>query len=205
MRTKKTWGRKIRIWFGFFVILVLFFYWSHGWLLTQLGLALVKEDPYTLNTLRLAVVLGGDQGSRVEKAAELYHHHRMKILMSAGSLLWGRPYTSYMRDYGIRLGISPKDILVETQSLSTYENALYSLPIIKALHVKEVAVITSKYHTARSYRIFQKALAGTGIRIVMIGAPDALNYHAWWHTHEMSEPIMVEWGKTVLYWLKWGF
>ena len=55
-----------------------------------------------------------------------------------------------MYDYLVNKGIEKERLIKEDQSHSTYENALYSLPIVKKLGAELVIVCTSDYHLARS-------------------------------------------------------
>jgi uncharacterized SAM-binding protein YcdF (DUF218 family) len=47
-------------------------------------------------------------------------------------------------------GVPEEDIVVEEQSRSTLENAVMAKPILDAHGVKDVAVVTNKFHVDRS-------------------------------------------------------
>ena len=61
-----------------------------------------------------------------------------------------------MRQWLMDRGISWKRIIVEEKSLSTTENAMYSLPIIQKRYpsIEKLAIITSDYHVPRSCLMF---------------------------------------------------
>ena len=55
-----------------------------------------------------------------------------------------------MYKYLVDKGLEKERLIKEDQSHSTYENALYSLPIAKELGAELIIVCTSDYHLARS-------------------------------------------------------
>lgn len=61
-----------------------------------------------------------------------------------------------MRQWLLDRGISWKRIIVEGASLSTTENAMYSLPILQSRYpgIEKLAIITSDYHVPRSCLMF---------------------------------------------------
>ena len=50
----------------------------------------------------------------------------------------------------ISKGVPEENIVVEEQSRSTLENAVMAKPILEAYGVKDVAVVTNKFHVDRS-------------------------------------------------------
>lgn len=61
-----------------------------------------------------------------------------------------------MRQWLAEQGIAWERIIVEEQSLSTTENAMYSLPILQKLYpsIEKLAIVTSDYHVRRSCLMF---------------------------------------------------
>lgn len=61
-----------------------------------------------------------------------------------------------MRNWLLERGIAWKRIIVEDDSLSTTENAMYSLPILQKKYpqIEKLAIITSDYHIPRSCLMF---------------------------------------------------
>ncbi len=62
--------------------------------------------------------------------------------------------------YGV---VDPHDVILEKHSLTTYGNAEQSLPLAKALHCRDVILVTSRVHMYRSLHtfraVFPKAIA----------------------------------------------
>ena len=56
-----------------------------------------------------------------------------------------------MSRYLIEKGVSEEMIIKENKSLTTEENALYSVPICKQLNAKKITVITTLEHMSRDF------------------------------------------------------
>jgi uncharacterized SAM-binding protein YcdF (DUF218 family) len=97
---------------------------------------------------------------RTKHAAWLYRNgFEMPVLASGGGL--GPPsrrvVVSYiMRDLLLANGVPPEMVWVETESLSTYLNAVHSARILKRKGVHKVILVTDGIHLPRAVRCFQK-------------------------------------------------
>ncbi len=67
---------------------------------------------------------------------------------------------------------STKDIVLEKQSKSTYENAEYTLRLVQKLKCKDILLITSHLHIYRAERVFRKIFP-PGYRINTVAVPPA--------------------------------
>ncbi|MBK9037690.1 MAG: YdcF family protein [Bdellovibrionales bacterium] len=91
-----------------------------------------------------AVVLTGGAG-RVREGFEklvisgVYPHATLRGDFSSVALLWR---------------LDQRNIILEKRSGTTYGNAQQSLPLIEALHCRDMILITSRIHMYRSMRIF---------------------------------------------------
>jgi|SRR5450755_300281 uncharacterized SAM-binding protein YcdF (DUF218 family) len=72
----------------------------------------------------------------------------------------------YIREQATRMGIPVEDILAETNSLHTKENAEYTLQILKKHNMHRVILITSPFHQLRTYLTFQKIFQPHNIKII---------------------------------------
>ena len=83
-----------------------------------------------------------------------------KLLISGGSATVFPPYIKdaiYVRKFWLELGIPDKDILIETESRNTIENAKYSKALIEKKAIgNNILLITSALHMPRSQFIFKK-------------------------------------------------
>lgn len=99
-----------------------------------------------------AVVLTGGAG-RVREGFDLLAHKKIKKLVISGvyphaTLREIFPQWPY---YGV---LDQRNIILEKRSGTTYGNAQQSLPLIEALHCRDLILITSRIHMYRSMRIF---------------------------------------------------
>lgn len=159
-------------------ILFLFLF-STKWMSQALLKTLEGEFPpkaeIELPNTDIAIVLGGmvrtlsitdsrpelsDSADRLIDAVRLYRKGIVKkILFSGGS---GELFHQEMKESTVAkrimldLGVSEQDILIESESRNTYENALYSKKILESEKAKSVLLITSAFHMKRSYAIFKK-------------------------------------------------
>lgn len=88
-------------------------------------------------------------------------------------------------------GMDQNDILIEDHSLNTYENALYSKPILEATGEQRFLLITSAAHIRRAVACFEKqglnvqpfpVMQGVGNRrweLDYLFVPQVANFHKW--------------------------
>lgn len=80
--------------------------------------------------------------------------HFQKIVILGGSQQ-GVAVSLLMRNFLLSNGISPDQIVTETTSQSTHENALYGKPLLDSIPGTKV-LMTSDYHVYRAVRVFRK-------------------------------------------------
>jgi uncharacterized SAM-binding protein YcdF (DUF218 family) len=179
------------------ILLIVIF---HPVILKKLGKSLIYETiPQKADII---IILAGGDGSRIRKGVELYKKGLApKIMMAGGNLYYHKYYAEYMAEYAIYLGVPTENILLEKFAQSTYENAKFAYPIIKEAGYKKTLLVTSKFHTKRSYKIFRK-LFDQNLSLYIVGADDGIDYDNWWRKYEMADTILIEWAKTVIYWFK---
>ena len=76
-----------------------------------------------------------------------------KIIVSGGCPVAGQKYSEAfaMTNYLIEQGVNPELIIKEEKSLTTVENAKYSIPIAKELGATRIIVVTTLEHMARPF------------------------------------------------------
>ena len=134
-----------------------------------LTLPLVYKEP--LGKREVIIVLGGGikkNGSLAEQTTErvneglylLRENYASKLIMAGGQAKNGKwPESEKMRDYALSLGENTQNILNESGSKNTYENAVNSLALMAKQDLKDAVVVTSPYHTKRACLIFKKLKA----------------------------------------------
>ena len=110
--------------------------------------------------------MGGSSYWRAVYAVRTWKKGRYgRVLVCGGP--GGSPVAVQIRDYMISQGVPADEILIETQSRSTRENALYARPFLDAFPGKKV-LLTSDYHMYRA----QHAFARSGIQTEPAPIPD---------------------------------
>jgi uncharacterized SAM-binding protein YcdF (DUF218 family) len=99
-----------------------------------------------------------ENGDRLLYAAWLYQQGVAEHLLLAGGQAPGATTSEAeeMRDALLIMGVPESAIWFEDESLNTYENALFSKPILEAHGAEKIALITSAAHMPRSMGIFEK-------------------------------------------------
>ena len=168
--------------------------------LSKIGGRLVLEHdlPSTIDGI---VVLSGGNGNRVELAADIYKGGISSkfIINGEEKFLW-KSMPSFLADYALRLGVKRQDVVELTHARSTYENAITTLAYVQEHSIKTICIVTSKFHTRRSYRVFKRVFEGTEVMIYSAGAEDGIDYNNWWKDYEMASDVLQEWSKTIVYW-----
>jgi len=108
---------------------------------------------------RLSIRRGGD---RIWQAINLYHLGKVDKLLISGSNGFvgddGLDEAIQFKEVLIENGIPSEDILVETQSKNTYQNAIESKNIVDAeTDINSYLLITSALHMRRSKAVFEAA------------------------------------------------
>lgn len=96
------------------------------------------------------VVLGGGDGSRGREAYRMHlkHPHAALIVTGDGGEIF---------DSLVRKGVHPSDILHETQATDTWENAMFTRPILGMKGATKVVIVTDWFHVPRALAVFRKA------------------------------------------------
>lgn len=103
----------------------------------------------------------GPQSDRLWQAAELYKAKKInKIIISGGDSFHKidslfATENDKSRDFLLKVGVKPDDILQEKRAVNTHENAKFSRQLLPNYN-KTVLVITSAYHLKRALACFKK-------------------------------------------------
>lgn len=171
--TNKTGRRKKRNLVAFF-LLILF---TNPWLANK-AIDLWETPPNEINQDQydVVVVLAGmtnpdltfeeqvqfnGSAERFIEPLRLYHQHKVKkILFTGGSGSLTHPElkeTPALRELALQLNVAEKDLLVETASRNTFENAKFTAEILhEQFNDPSVLLITSASHMKRAAACFKK-------------------------------------------------
>jgi len=103
--------------------------------------------------------LASDTLQRCYHAAKLYHRAGgCRLVLSGGKVDWSNPgptLAAAMRDCLLELGVRPDDMILEEKSSTTYENVLYSKPLLETSGGGRIYLVTEAIHMFRSERCFR--------------------------------------------------
>lgn len=101
-----------------------------------------------------------DRGDRLLYAAKLYKDGVAPlIILTGGRIQWYGGESSEARSMATILELMgiPRDVMIlESRSLNTYENAVYTKEILNKKNIKQILLVTSATHMPRSLAIFKK-------------------------------------------------
>jgi uncharacterized SAM-binding protein YcdF (DUF218 family) len=92
---------------------------------------------------------------------------RCAVLLTGGKVDWDTPgptFAAAMRDFMLQLGVRADDIVMEEKASTTYENALFSAPLLNRTGKGRIWLVTNASHMNRAERCFRKA----GIDVVPV-------------------------------------
>lgn len=162
----------------------------------------------------------GESGDRVIHAWRLYQAGKAPVVIVSGGQIYAGsdvlPESVYMRDMLVELGVPEAHIIVESDSRTTYENAVNTFQILAALSDSDegatsgpeatpsVLLVTSALHMGRALAAFRKAgvyvtAATTDIRQANNGAPGWLRWFPDARALSRSTEVIREWLATMVY------
>jgi uncharacterized SAM-binding protein YcdF (DUF218 family) len=118
------------------------------------------------DSVRIEATLGCDTYVRCIYAAEVYHRGGSRPLLisggkpDGGSL--GPSGAELMRDFLVKLGVDSSDSKIESNSRSTYENAVECRKLLDQLGIRKILLVTEATHMRRAALCFRKQ----GIEVV---------------------------------------
>lgn len=158
--------------------LILLLVSSNNWVATEVMRSLEwrYQNSLDLPLAEAIVVLGGaikpqlpprpwidlaEEGDRVLHGARLYLADKAPLLVfSGGRITWGqgqiRSEAEDMAELAEALGVPSSAMLIEPNSLNTFENAAYTQVLLSDLGIERILLVTSAMHMPRSLAIFRK-------------------------------------------------
>ena len=117
------------------------------------------------------------------------------IIINRGIKVYGDTLLSKMA--ATDLGIPEEDVLIlEGNSRSTQDEALTIREYIRNnSEIESIILVTSKYHSGRSKKIFTKALSHLDREISIYSSPskyDSFNANQWWRDRDDIKSVLLE-------------
>jgi uncharacterized SAM-binding protein YcdF (DUF218 family) len=200
--------RLIRYGIYLFVLILLFIFRAP--ILRGMGNWLINEDP--LEKADVIVELGGNSMERSAMAAQLYKFGYAPRVLTTGSnesgplLAIGLHLTEAENSKQglMRYGVPDSLIDVLNEGTSTIEEAEALKKYALSHHFKRMIVVTSKFHTARVHKYFNRVFKNSEVALIVRGA-DPLKYKTdhWWYSEEGLMMVNNEYVKSFYYWWKY--
>ncbi len=188
-------------------------------LFPRLGEWLVAEDEISEGDV--IVVLMGSIPDRILEAVDIYdkgysnqiimvnsHMVGYDALLSRGVEIPGDAQVAVMAANSLEV---PDDILeiIQGEAKSTQDEAVIIREYLKEnKDINSIILVTSKYHSSRSKKIFTKALDKLDRDIDIISRPskyDSFNSKNWWKEREDIARVVTEYLKYINYYLREQF
>jgi uncharacterized SAM-binding protein YcdF (DUF218 family) len=153
---------------------------------------IVNEDIYPAEAI---VVIGGDhKPQRMEQAVDLFNQGYAPVLIiSAGTpVLEGTetlPEAEVMRRQALALGFSDDFLIIEDESRTTVENAMFTKTLLENEGVESIILVTSAYHSRRARRIFYDVF-GEKFRVSTQPA-QTVNHPLFWVFSAGERPVVL--------------
>ncbi|HOF32745.1 MAG TPA: YdcF family protein [Spirochaetota bacterium] len=92
---------------------------------------------------------------RINHAMNIYRAKHCRYILLTGGKKFAEDFGEAVvaRDYLIKNGIPAGDILLENTSNNTYENFLFSLPVISSRNISSIIIVSDPYHMKRASMI----------------------------------------------------
>lgn len=203
------------------VILFAFFIFVSVFLMPNLGRWLVAEDDLQASDM-IVVLMGGRFPDRILQAVDIYNERYSDKLVLVNSYRVGYDIfvergveippgnAQLSKMAAIDLGVPEENILIlEGNAKSTQDEALIIREYIRNNRaIESIILVTSKYHSGRSKKIFRKALSGLDREINIYSSPskyDPFNVNQWWKDREDIKCVVLEYLKLANFYFREQF
>jgi uncharacterized SAM-binding protein YcdF (DUF218 family) len=148
------------------------------------------------------VVLGGDNGLRVQKGAELYKAgYSRSILLTGIDERFYRPgHPNWRERMMVSLGVPKKAIKVDTHSRTTWEEAVNTSETMKKSGWNSAIVVSDPPHMLRLHQTWKKAFTGSRNTFILVATePPWWNQLLWWQNRKSFQFVLSEMKKNLFY------
>jgi uncharacterized SAM-binding protein YcdF (DUF218 family) len=148
------------------------------------------------------VVLGGDNGLRVRKGAELYRQGYAKnILLTGIDEKFYRPgHPNWRERMIVSLGVPKKAVRVDTRSKTTWEEALNTSETMNKKGWKSALVVSDPPHMFRLHQTWNKAFRASPRKFILVATEPAWwNPLLWWKSRKSFQFVISEMKKNLFY------
>jgi len=153
----------------------------------------VESGPVTADVM---IVLGGGSAERPQRAAELFKDgETSKIIVS------GIGDSGSHEKVLVNAGVPETAIQREDRSHTTFENAQFSIPLLRQMGARRIIIVTSWYHSRRALATFEHLAPD----LQFYSRPDYWGYQADSKERQyILRHMRLEYPKLIGYWLWHG-
>ncbi|TLU84860.1 MAG: YdcF family protein [Chlorobium sp.] len=174
--------------------LAAFIFLSLGMLLSQYGSAPEKAD--------VIIVLGGDNGLRVLKGAELYKSgYAAHIILTGIDERFYHPNHPNWRERRImEFGVPKKAIQIDAKSKTTWEEALNTSSIMGKQGWNSAIIVSDPPHLLRIHQTWSRAFKGSSKKFIIVPTnPAWWDCVFWWKNSKSYQFVISEIKKNLFY------
>lgn len=185
------WRRRLRVFVFATAVLAAAIWFS----LPHVGLFLVVAgEPEPADVL---VVLSGDRGERMEYAFRLYDKGLAGLfILTGGPLYADLSEADLLRRHAVILGVPEGKIIMETEAVNTYQNALHTRELMEFYGLDSALVVSSPYHMRRVQILFDEVYSSSDIRLVYTPVDNSwFDPERWWETAGGRRLVCGEYAK----------
>lgn len=146
--------------------------------------------------------------ARVDTAARLYDAKRAPLIVVSGAFLEGEQSEAQVMARALAdQGVPDSAIIIESESLTTRQNAVFTGRELRERNIHTLLVVTSALHMPRAMAAFRKqgfdAIAAPSPPQIVV--PDDPDFSFWlpnWRALQASRSIIKEYVGMLVYWVR---
>lgn len=151
----------------------------------------------------LLVALGGDNGARANEVLELYRKGFAPRILLTGEGVHSKTrehYLNWRARYLVDQGIPENAVLYDRRSASSWDEAVNTLQLMRAMKLDRVLVVSDPPHMRRLAWVWARVFAGSGKQYTLV-ASDLDNWDAgrWWRDSPNAQFVFAEYVKLAYY------
>ncbi len=148
------------------------------------------------------IVLGGDNGLRVRKGAELYRAgYANHIILTGIDERFYRPaHPNWRERRMITLGVPKNAMKVDTKSKTTWEEAENTSKTMKKNGWESAIVVSDPPHMLRLHQTWSRAFEGSSKKFILVStSPKWWDRVLWWKNKQSYQFVISEIKKNLFY------
>jgi len=155
----------------------------------------------------LIFALGGDNGGRADRVLELYRKGFAPTVLLGAEGAHSRTraaYLSWRARYLIDEGIPEKALLFDRRSVSSWDEAVNALALMRSMKLNRVLVVSDPPHMRRLSWIWGKVFEGSGKEFTLVASEmEFWDAEFWWRVSSNAQFVFAEYIKLAYYFIQY--